>query len=425
MSRRLGQRILGPGAAGGPQHPRDPDAEPGLPGPPEINIQHPDLQTVMNLQAKIRITTALSAVAVYFQTSDDDENSLFNSANEIDQFLASVPERISSTICPLTWSLEDIKMKLSGRPLKQFVRLNEDEFKIILEALQAPRVFYYDHFHKMNTTLAFYLVLRRLAVNLRNADLGLEVGLQTSLVSSAHVNFIRILWPNIERRLNSFDHSWLSRNHLETFARAMHQHPVLPYPLNCIIGWIDGKCMETKVPVRGARRQYCGHHHRCVMKFLIFSFPNGLIVPYGPFRGGSNDAGCARQIGLPGLLEEYFKFPDRTFAILADGGFRADDQVIIPYSGDLTPDEARYNTVHSFHRVSIEMAIGQITSAWQRFRFAKGLSPHKSNIAQQFLFGVHILNMLTCIRGSNLVNSRYSSICKPPTLEEYMAIYMQ
>ena len=47
--------------------------------------------------------------------------------------------------------------------------------------------------------------------------------------------------------------------------------------------------------------------------------------------GRCNDQGVANSIGLVGLLAQHFAFNDATFSLLADGGYRAEDQIIIPY----------------------------------------------------------------------------------------------
>ena len=77
----------------------------------------------------------------------------------------------------------------------------------------------------------------------------------------------------------------------------------------------------------------------------------------------------ANSIGLVGLLEQHAKFEDISFSVLADGGYRAEDQVIIPYAGpNLTQAQEAYNKLHASHRVSIEIAIGMITNTWQRLK---------------------------------------------------------
>mgnify|MGYP001413534795 FL=1 len=66
---------------------------------------------------------------------------------------------------------------------------------------------------------------------------------------------------------------------------------------------------------------------------MVIVMPNGLLLCWGPFRGGANDQGCANTIGLVGLLEQYAQFEDVSFSVLADGGYRSEQQVIIPYPG--------------------------------------------------------------------------------------------
>ena len=72
-------------------------------------------------------------------------------------------------------------------------------------------------------------------------------------------------------------------------------------------------------------------------------------------------------------------------------------------------------------RVSIERAIGMVTSTWQRWRHPKGLSRGRSDIAEQFLLSVHILNMRTCARRSNPIATFYKQT--PPTLDTYMRLF--
>lgn len=75
----------------------------------------------------------------------------------------------------------------------------------------------------------------------RNADLSIEIGLQKTLVSSGHVAFINLIFPQIDKKLNSFSHEWLNRASLQSFADAIHHHPVTPHPCATIVGFIDGK----------------------------------------------------------------------------------------------------------------------------------------------------------------------------------------
>ena len=75
------------------------------------------------------------------------------------------------------------------------------------------------------------------------------MGLQTSLVSSGHIAFLNLVYPKIDRKINSFNHEWLTRESLETFAAAIHQHPVTPHPCANIVGFIDGKVKVLKIIV--------------------------------------------------------------------------------------------------------------------------------------------------------------------------------
>ena len=68
---------------------------------------------------------------------------------------------------------------------------------------------------------------------------------------------------------------------------------------------------------------------------MLFVFPNGMLLPFGPARGGANDQGVANKIGLAGLLAQHCAFEDVAYSVLADGGYRVEDQVIIPYSGTI------------------------------------------------------------------------------------------
>lgn len=367
------------------------------------------------------VATIASVISAANEDSSDDEDFLFDWLIREE---AEIRRSVTSTVDVINFSLHTIRQMYQGRDLQTYIRMSEGEFLTILANLQVPQIFKYMGRHRINSTLAFYIVMRRLATTMRNADIGLELGLQTSLISGSHVAFIKILWPKIQMKLNSFDHEWLNFEALERFAEAHHFHPAVPHPHPSVVGWIDGKCLETNKPLTGARQQFCGHHHRCVRKWMFFSFPNGMVVPFGPFRGGNNDAGCVADMGLTGLLREKFDFPERgrTFMILADGGFGIDEQVIIPYRGQLSPEEAAYNYVHSFHRVSIEIIIGETCTTFQRWQYPRGLTTGRSAIDQQFLLSVHLLNMRTCLRKTNRVASRYTSV-DPPTLQEYMRIF--
>ena len=49
------------------------------------------------------------------------------------------------------------------------------------------------------------------------------------------------------------------------------------------------------------------------MKFQILSFPNGMIVPFGPFMGSSADGGCVESMGLDGMLKESLTFDGQNY----------------------------------------------------------------------------------------------------------------
>ena len=84
-----------------------------------------------------------------------------------------------------------------------------------------------------------------------------------------------------------------------------------------------------------------------VMKWMLIVTPSGMMLPFGPYcgknrlyflkkmigplKGRCNDQGVANNIGLAGLLAQHCSFNDATFSLLADGGYRAEEQVIIPY----------------------------------------------------------------------------------------------
>ena len=67
------------------------------------------------------------------------------------------------------------------------------------------------------------------------------------------------------------------------------------------------------------------------MKWMLIVTPSGMMLPFGPYCGRCNDQGVANNIGLAGLLAQHCAFIDATFSLLADGGYRAEEQVIIPY----------------------------------------------------------------------------------------------
>jgi len=264
------------------------------------------------------------------------------------------------------------------------------------------------------------ILLRRLSVGAYFTDIGHIIGLQRNLVGSAYNELVQYIFNSTEK-LRSLKHNWINAQNCELWSRAITDKG---FPIRGICGFIDGKCLMTCHPKRHENEVYCGHHKACVTKFLIISFPNGLIIPIGPFSGSCADGGCMTTFGVEGILHEALTFGGESYCLLADKAFATTDKVIAPHKGsNLSRKERKFNRKHSQERVCVEYSIGTITNSFRRFQFAESLKQLDQPVGQEFIIAVHLTNIKTIIRGHNRVLSRYDSL-SPPSLEEYMSSFV-
>ena len=81
------------------------------------------------------------------------------------------------------------------------------------------------------------------------------------------------------------------------------------------------------------------------------------------------------------------------FHIIGDGAYPSNDKLFKPYKGDLTIDQANYNTMLSKQRRKIENAFGLFKNKFRRFRncFVNG---EKSLYIKVFIAGIIFHNIL-------------------------------
>ena len=110
------------------------------------------------------MATIASVISAANQDSSDDEDVLFDWMIREE---AEIRKSVTSTVDVINFSLHTIRQMYQGRDLQTYIRMSEGEFLTILANLQVPQIFKYMGRHRMNSTLGFYIVMRRLATTMR------------------------------------------------------------------------------------------------------------------------------------------------------------------------------------------------------------------------------------------------------------------
>jgi nuclease HARBI1 len=146
----------------------------------------------------------------------------------------------------------------------------------------------------------------------------------------------------------------------------------------------------------------------------------------GPYPGINHDARVANLSLLEERLAEFCSLPNATndgmvdYAIYGDPAYTLSRFIVKPYDRiGATEEELYHNTVMSTGRVSVENAIGQVTSTFSALDFTRLERPSVGNISVKYLVAVILRNLMTCIRGENQISSFFNY--SPPTLHQFLA----
>ena len=193
---------------------------------------------------------------------------------------------------------------------------------------------------------------------------------QVCLISNAMMNQIYNKHHNL---LENMDQSWLSREHLQLYANAIHSKGA--YLSNCW-SFVDGTVRPVSRPHKNQRTVYNGHKRVHSLKFQSVVTANGMIANlYGPLEGKRHDCTMLALSGiLPNLEEISFAPNGDPLCIFGDAAYPLRVHMQRPFKGvGLTPNEKEFNKSMSQVRVSVEWLFGEIINYYKFLDLKKKL----------------------------------------------------
>ena len=150
---------------------------------------------------------------------------------------------------------------------------------------------------------AFCIFLKRFAYPCRYVDMIPRFGRpepQLCMISNAVMNELYQTWNHL---LTELDQDWLSPEHLEEFATAVHNKGA---PLQNCWGFVDGTVRPICRPGQNQKCLYNGHKKVHAIKFQSIATPNGLVANlFGPVEGKRHDSGMLARSGVLNQLQQF------------------------------------------------------------------------------------------------------------------------
>ena len=150
---------------------------------------------------------------------------------------------------------------------------------------------------------ALCIFLKRFAYPCRYVDMIPRFGRpepQLCMISNAVMNELYQTW---NRLLTDLNQVWLSPNHLEEFAAAVHTKGAA---LDNCWGFVDGTVRPICRPGQNQKCLYNGHKKVHAIKFQSIAAPSGLVANlFGPVEGKRHDSGMLARSGVLNQLQRF------------------------------------------------------------------------------------------------------------------------
>lgn len=312
--------------------------------------------------------------------------------------------------------------KMTGVSLRYF-RFSCVEVLHLINVLKIPENLVFNGY-RTTAVEAFCVYLHKMSSKARYVDLCGIYDLLPSRLSQFFNGVSVFLIRNFGHKVKMFLQNYNSdRERLQVFSSAIRNRGC---PLRNVAAFTDGTCLEVLKPGQGQRAWWCGHHSHHCCKFLVTSFPNGLMTAFGPWNGSSHDSTMARDIRLDHLIADNWTFPAQmgnnavTFIEYMDAGFGIGQTTITPYrrSRNQTPAQREWNREMSRSRISVEWSIGRVKSLWRILENKDMLRPRQQPVAINFINAILLTNLKSILNGS-LISDYFGVL--PPSLEDYLS----
>ncbi|KAE8217762.1 hypothetical protein CF319_g8221 [Tilletia indica] len=306
-------------------------------------------------------------------------------------------------------------LNMSSRQFKAIFRFTKREVDTILPHLQLPAMIKTKARDVCTAKHAFLCTLAYLG--------GSSLIRIEQLFGRSYTSVHRIVKATIRLILGQWSHLIHFRQaqelHLrpERLSQLANALAAFGCPSKQVWGFLDGTVRPIARPKRGQRSFYNGHKRTHAIKFQFLTTPDGLVWVDGPFRGPRHDSTMLKSTRLHQWLEDHSMRPNgRKLYIFADKGYAARGQLMVPYKGNTTDAQRRYNVAMSRIRVEVEHAIGWVTKTFPRFESKRSQRILLSPLGKEYKVAIILVNALSCLSG-NQTSVRIG--CDPPSLESY------
>ena len=245
-----------------------------------VKLQHLDVSTstsaslvFLNVSAMFSKKNLLAASAMLYLDDVLEEEQVLSIFSDITRKNPPFPY----------WKFDRIEVQLedmSEAEVKAEFRFAPYEISLLSQALRIPEKFTCPNGTVASGEEGLLMFLKRFAYPCRLSDMLPRFGRSVPEISLILAEVTDHIVSTQGHLLQDLDQPWLQPNHLEEFARAIHQKGAA---LDNCWGFVDGTIRPVCRPGENQRVIYNGHKRVHCLKFQSVVAPNGMIANlFGP-----------------------------------------------------------------------------------------------------------------------------------------------
>ena len=320
------------------------------------------------------------------------------------------------------WRYDEFNFEnLDPHECKAEFRFEKQDLPLLKQALRIPNRFVCPQGTVCSGMEGLCILLKRLNYPCRYSDMVHSFARPVPELCMITNSVLDWVYTTHGHRLTSWNQPFLSRNCLESYARAITRKGA---PLTNCFGFVDGTVRQISRPGKDQRLVYNGHKRAHALKFQAVALPNGIVANlFGPVEGRRHDAGMLKDSGVLDALQQFAYTPaGDVLCIYEDPAYPLRPQLMGPYKvGNvhvLTPQMIAFNKAMSEVRVSVEWLFGDISNYFKFIDYKKNLKIHLSAVGKQYVVCALMRNILTCFYG-NMTSEYFDT--QPPMVNEYLS----
>lgn len=292
-------------------------------------------------------------------------------------------------------------------------RFHKEDLINLRYALKLKDEYVLENHSRVDGLEAFVLFLSRLSHPNRLLDNISIFGRSSSMISRIFSAVLEDIYLKHHDKLTTLHQPYIS---LSKLAEVTNEQCGLR---NCI-GFIDGTVRPMCRPSYNQQASFNGHKRVHAIKFQGIMLSNGIIgCMHGPYEGRRHDSYLLAESGVQDQLSALPLMPDGTpYCLYGDPAYPLTPSILVPYRGQITPEQQQFNQQMSKIREAVEYGFGKVVTYFSFVDFKKNLKLHLMPIGKIYICAVLLTNCHTCLYGSSM-NSLLKS--QPPTIEEYLS----